>query len=90
MSENITEPTTEETTKPAGLINEDQIDKILEGIDLNTISRDDVFCDIINKSKIFSFNLLIAAALLERLIIKDQPVVAEPEIEESPSDQAVS
>jgi hypothetical protein len=90
MSENITETKVEETTKPAGLVNEDQIDKILEGIDLNTISKDDVFCDIINKSKIFSFNLLIAAALLERLIIKDQPVVAEPEIEESPSDQAVS
>jgi hypothetical protein len=90
MSENITEQKVEETTKPTGLVNEDQIDKILEGIDLNTISKDDVFCDIINKSKIFSFNLLIAAALLERLIIKDQPVVAEPEIEESQSDQAVS
>jgi hypothetical protein len=90
MSENTTEPKAEETTKPAGLINEDQIDKILEGIDLNTISKDDVFCDIMNKSKIFSFNLLIAAALLERLIIKDQPVVSETEVTENPSEQAVS
>lgn len=90
MSENTTETKVEETTKPAGLINEDQIDKILEGIDLNAISKDDVFCDIMNKSKIFSFNLLIAAALLERLIIKDQPAVAETEVSETESDQAVS
>jgi hypothetical protein len=78
------EPTAEETTGEA-----DHIQKVIESIDLNTINRDDIFVDLINKSKLFAFNLLIAAALLEKLILKDREAEQET-AEAAPEDQAVS
>ena len=78
------EPTAEETTGEA-----DHIQKVIEGIDLNTISRDDIFVDLINKSKLFAFNLLIAAALLEKLILKERDE-EQKTAESSPEEQAVS
>jgi hypothetical protein len=79
------EPTAEETTGEA-----DHIQKVIENVDLNTITRDDIFVDLINKSKLFAFNLLIAAALLEKLIIKDRSEAEQTTPESAPEDQAVS
>lgn len=86
VSENpAVEPTAEENTGEA-----DHIQKVIENIDLNTITRDDIFVDLINKSKLFAFNLLIAAALLEKLIIKDRSEAEQATPEATPEDQAVS
>jgi hypothetical protein len=51
---------------------EDPVQAVIRGVDLNTISKDDVFSDIIHQSKLFAFRLMVGAALLEQLIVKGQ------------------
>jgi hypothetical protein len=79
---------------------QDPVEAALKGIDLNTITKDDVFVDIINQSKLFAFRLMVGAALLEQLIVKsrneaeiatDAATPEEPSHEQTLSeDQAVS
>ena len=51
---------------------EDPVQAVIRGVDLNTITKDDVFSDIIHQSKLFAFRLMVGAALLEQLIVKGQ------------------
>ena len=47
------------------------IDAVLAKIDFEKISKDDVFHDLMHNSKLFSFRLMVASALLEQLHIRD-------------------
>jgi hypothetical protein len=49
---------------------QDPVAEAISGIDLNKLTKDDVFTDIINQAKLFAFRLMVGAALLEQLIIK--------------------
>jgi hypothetical protein len=51
---------------------EDPVQAAIRGADLNTLTKDDVFSDIIHQSKLFAFRLMVGAALLEQLIVKGQ------------------
>jgi hypothetical protein len=50
---------------------EDPVQAVIKGVDLNTLTKDDVFTDIIHQSKLFAFRLMVGAALLEQLIVKN-------------------
>jgi hypothetical protein len=47
------------------------IDAVLAKIDFDKITKDDVFHDLMHNSKLFSFRLMVASALLEQLHIRD-------------------
>jgi len=47
------------------------IDAVLSKIDFDKITKDDVFHDLMHNSKLFSFRLMVASALLEQLHIRD-------------------
>lgn len=47
------------------------VEQVLAGIDLNKITPNDVFHDLMHNSKLFSFRLMVASALLEQLHLKD-------------------
>jgi hypothetical protein len=47
------------------------IDAVLAKVDFEKISKDDVFHDLMHNSKLFSFRLMVASALLEQLHIRD-------------------
>lgn len=64
------------------------IEEAISQIDITKISADDVFMDLINKSKMYSYALMIAAALLEKIIINNRS--EEQQTEQNPEDQAVS
>ena len=49
---------------------EDPVLEAIKGIDLDKITKDDIFVDIIHQSKLHAFRLMVGAALLEQLIIK--------------------
>lgn len=95
-----------EPNTPDGAANEQQkqhvdadaanaVDQILSKIDFDKVSKDDVFSDIMQNSRIFAFRLMVGAAVLEQLILRErakaegqelQPneVVNPPETEASP------
>jgi hypothetical protein len=54
----------------------DPVQEAIKGVDLNTLTKDDVFTDIIHNSKLFAFRLMVGAALLEQLIVKGQAEAA--------------
>jgi hypothetical protein len=64
------------------------IEEAISQIDITKITADDVFMDLINKSKMYSYALMIAAALLEKIIINNRS--EEQQTEQNPEDQAVS
>ena len=47
------------------------IDAVLAKVDFDKITKDDVFHDLMHNSKLFSFRLMVASALLEQLHIRD-------------------
>lgn len=55
----------------------DPVAQVIDGVDISTVKRDDVFVDIIHQSKLFSFRLMVACGLLERILIRDQNAEAE-------------
>ena len=66
MSEQ-TEPTTEG-------FSEDQvkaIEHVLKDIDIDAVSKDEVFIDVINRLKRFNFEMTVALYLLEKKTISD-------------------
>jgi hypothetical protein len=77
-SENTTAPEANTTGQ-----NVDPVQQIIANTDLTKLTKDDIFVDIINQSKLFAFRLMVGAALLEQLIIRDQPA---PASEEKPSE----
>ena len=47
------------------------VEAVLAGIDFEKISKDDVFHDLMHNTKLFSFRLMVASALLEQLHLRD-------------------
>lgn len=47
------------------------VESVLAGIDFEKISKDDVFHDLMHNTKLFSFRLMVASALLEQLHLRD-------------------
>lgn len=60
----------------------DPVAQVIDGVDISTIKKEDVFVDIIHQSKLFSFRLMVACGLLERILIRDQNA------ENTPSNEA--
>ena len=58
---------------------EDPVYEAIKGIDLDKITKDDIFVDIIHQSKLHAFRLMVGAALLEQLIIKGKNEAAANE-----------
>ena len=50
----------------------DAIEDVLKGIDIDALSKDDVFTDVIHNAKLFAFRLMVSAGLLERIILKSR------------------
>lgn len=48
-------------------------------VDISTISKDDVFFNLMNAAKQFSVHLMVCAGLLEQIAIRDQPKDEQPE-----------
>lgn len=59
------------------------IDAVLAKIDFDKITKDDVFHDLMHNSKLFSFRLMVASALLEQLHIRDIAKSGEKQDEQS-------
>ena len=59
------------------------IDAVLAKIDFDKITKDDVFHDLMHNSKLFSFRLMVASALLEQLHIRDLAKSGEKQDEQS-------
>ena len=72
---------------PASAVTEDPVAAAIKGIDIATISKDDVFTDVIHNSKLFAFRLMVAASLLEQLIIRDRNAAA-PETAPEPAQES--
>jgi len=81
--ENIIPITAEAPSSPQP--EEDPVQQAIAGVDLSTISKDDVFVDIINQSKLFAFRLMVGAALLEQLIIKGQAEAVPADVQNTES-----
>jgi len=47
------------------------VESVLAGIDFEKISKDDVFHDLMHNTKLFSFRLMVASALLEQLHLRE-------------------
>lgn len=52
---------------------ENPVESILSQIDINKVTKEDVFNDIMQHSKAFGFRLIIGAALLEKLSLLEKP-----------------
>ena len=50
---------------------QNSVEQVLAGVDMNKITKDDVFHDLMHNSKLFAFRLMTASALLEQLHIRD-------------------
>lgn len=70
--------TTETTATPEEEI-KNSVEAVLAGIDLNKITKDDVFHDLMHNSKLFAFRLMTASALLEQLHLRDTVGKQAPE-----------
>jgi hypothetical protein len=55
------------------------VEAVLAGIDFEKISKDDVFHDLMHNTKLFSFRLMVASALLEQLHLRDTLGKQEPD-----------
>ena len=55
------------------------VEAVLAGIDFEKITKDDVFHDLMHNTKLFSFRLMVASALLEQLHLRDTLGKQEPD-----------
>jgi hypothetical protein len=55
------------------------VESVLAGIDFEKISKDDVFHDLMHNTKLFSFRLMVASALLEQLHLRETVEKQEPD-----------
>jgi len=63
-----------EIKEPVEGFSEDQIqaiEHVLKDIDINAVSKDEVFLDVINRLKRFNFEMTIALYLLEKKTLAD-------------------
>ena len=67
---------------------EDPVQAAIKGIDLDKMTKDDIFVDIIHQSKLHAFRLMVGAALLEQLIIKgrNEAAAAAPAPDAAPAE----
>lgn len=75
MSTEQTQPENNEQPQQQEAINGDAanaVDQVLSKIDFDKISKDDVFSDIMQNSRIFAFRLMVGAAVLEQLILRER------------------
>jgi hypothetical protein len=76
-----------EQTEPTPVtegFSEDQvkaIEHVLKGVDIDAISKDEVFIDVVNRLKRFSFEMTVAIYLLEKKTLAD---IAAQESNEKP------
>jgi len=64
----------EQTEPTAEGFSEDQvkaIEHVLKDIDIDAVSKDEVFIDVINRLKRFNFEMTVALYLLEKKTISD-------------------
>jgi hypothetical protein len=52
---------------------ENPVESILSQIDINQVTKEDVFNDIMQHSKAIGFRLIVGAALLEKLSMLEKP-----------------
>ena len=71
---------------PQGDQNQNDIENMIANVDLEKVTKDDVFTDIIQASKLFAFRLMVGAALLERLIVKGKDNESQDSTEEKPAE----
>ena len=57
------------------------VDQVLSKIDFDKVSKDDVFSDIMHNSRIFAFRLMVGAAVLEQLILRERAKAAGEELQ---------
>ena len=57
------------------------VDQVLSKIDFDKISKDDVFSDLMQNSRIFAFRLMVGAAVLEQLILRERAKAAGAELQ---------
>lgn len=55
------------------------VEAVLAGIDFEKITKNDVFHDLMHNTKLFSFRLMVASALLEQLHLRDTLGKQEPD-----------
>lgn len=53
------------------------VTSILNNVDFEKVTKDDVFHDLMHNSKLFSFRLMVASALLEQLHLRGVAASAE-------------
>lgn len=70
--ENKPEEQTKQETPDQNQEAREAVDAILSKIDYDTLSKDDVFHDIMHQAKLFAFRLMVGAALLEQLLIRER------------------
>ena len=64
----------EQTPETSAGFSEDQvqaIEHVLKDIDINEVTKDEVFLDVINRLKRFNFEMTVALYLLEKKTILD-------------------
>lgn len=60
-----------DTQKPEEVVNS-ELEAAISQIDISKLTKDDIFHDIMHQAKLSAFRLTVAAALMERLFIRDQ------------------
>ena len=60
-----------DTQKPEEVVNS-ELEAAISQIDISKLTKDDIFHDIMHQAKFFAFRLTVAAALMEKLFIRDQ------------------
>ncbi len=76
--------TNEQTNPQQEAVNGDApnaVDQVLSKIDFDKVSKDDVFSDIMHNSRIFAFRLMVGAAVLEQLILRERAKAAGEELQ---------
>lgn len=65
---------TNEPTQTTEGFSEDQIkaiEHVLKGVDIESVSKDEIFLDVINRLKRFNFEMTVALYLLEKKTLAD-------------------
>jgi hypothetical protein len=95
MSEEQNTPETGEQSQQQASANADAaqvINQILSNIDFDKVTKDDVVSDIMQNSRLFAIRLMVGAAVLEQIIVrekaKDDGEDAQPS--DSPEESSVA
>jgi hypothetical protein len=75
MSEEQNTPETSEQSQQQASANADAaqvINQILSNIDFDKVTKDDVVSDIMQNSRLFAIRLMVGAAVLEQIIVREK------------------